>query len=406
VQFKQARPVSGHVFRAYRKAGPVWYAKYRLPDGRQVQRKVGPAWTQRGRPAAGYFTRHTAEAWLRDILVQARAGTLPEMVRTGVTFADAASEWLRYVAEDRGCKPTTLRDYCTSLRGHLLPAFGDLPLEKVTSAAIERWRSSLRCSPRTKNKLLTILNGVFRRARKVFGLVANPVADIERLREAPPVELEVFSPEEVFALVRAAASEQDAALFVAAAFTGLRRGELIALRWRDVDFAGAVIRVHGSYAAGVLTTPKSGRARSVPLAAEVARRLARLAQRRYWTGRDDLVFPGEAGGYLDGSALRRRYVAAVDRAGLRRLRFHDLRHTFGTRTIAKADILRVKAWMGHADVQATMRYLHYVPRHSDAALIDAAFADEVADAPRGLAHLAAASPPSVPAGEGARRSRT
>jgi integrase len=123
----------------------------------------------------------------------------------------------------------------------------------------------------------------------------------------------------------------------------LRRGELIALRWRDVDFAGAVIRVHGSYAVDVLTTPKSGRARSVPLAAEVARRLARLAERSYWTGRDDLVFRGEIGGYLDGSALRPRYVAAVDRAGLRRLRFHDLRHTFGTRTIAKADVLRVKA---------------------------------------------------------------
>jgi integrase len=67
-----------------------------------------------------------------------------------------------------------------------------------------------------------------------------------------------------------------------------------------------VIRVHGSYAAGVLTMPKSGRARSVPLAAEVARRLARLAERPHWTSRDDLVLPGETGGYLDGSALRRR----------------------------------------------------------------------------------------------------
>jgi integrase len=397
VQFQQTRPVSGHVFRTDRKAGPVWYAKYRLPDGRQVQRKVVPAWTQRGRPAAGYFTKRTAEAWLHEVLVQARAGTLPGMVRTGVRFADAAAEWLRYVAEDRGCKPTTLRDYGTSLRAHLLPAFGHLALEDITSAAIERWRSSLRCSPRTKNKLLTILNGVFRRARKVFGLVVNPVADIERLREAAPVELEVFSPEEVFALVRAAASEQDAALFLAAAFTGLRRGELIALRWRDVDFVGAVIRVHGSYAADVVTTPKSGRARSVPLAAEVARRLARLAERSHWTGRDDLVFPGEIGGYLDGSALRRRYVAAVDRAGLRRLRFHDLRHTFGTRTIAKADILRVKAWMGHADAQTTMRYLHYVPRHGDAALVDAAFADEASGTPGGLPRLAPDGAPSVPA---------
>jgi integrase len=74
-------------------------------------------------------------------------------------------------------------------------------------------------------------------------------------------------------------------------------------------------------------------------------------------GDDDLVFVGDPGGYVDGWALRRRYIATLDRAGLRRLRFHDLRHTFGTRMIAKADILRVKDWMGHADVQTTVRYL-------------------------------------------------
>ena len=55
------RPPSGHVFRVDRARGPVWYAKYRLPDGRQMQRKIGPAWTERGRPAAGYFTKRTAE---------------------------------------------------------------------------------------------------------------------------------------------------------------------------------------------------------------------------------------------------------------------------------------------------------------------------------------------------------
>ena len=81
------------------------------------------------------------------------------------------------------------------------------------------------------------------------------------------------------------------------------------------------------------------------------------------------MFPGVTGGYLDGSALRRRYVArARKRAGLRPLRFHDLRHTFGTRMIAKADIRRVQEWMGHADVQTTMKYLHYAPRAEDAAL--------------------------------------
>jgi len=134
--------------------------------------------------------------------------------------------------------------------------------------------------------------------------------------------------------------------------------------------------VRSSYAGGLLTTPKSGRLRSVPLSTQVATALARLADRGWSTGDDDLVFVGEFGDYVDGSALRRRYMDALATAGLRPLRFHDLRHTFGTRMIAKADILRVKEWMGHADVQTSMRYLYYVPRPDDARLVDEAFALE------------------------------
>jgi integrase len=86
------------------------------------------------------------------------------------------------------------------------------------------------------------------------------------------------------------------------------------------------------------------------------------------------VFVGETGSYLDGSALRRRYKTALASAGLRPLRSHDLRNTFGTRMIAKADIRRVQQWMGHADIPTTMRYLHYAPRAEDAQLVAEAFA--------------------------------
>jgi integrase len=85
------------VFRVERARGPVWYAKYRLPDGRQVQKKIGPAWNGRGRPAAGYFTKRPAEDWLRSVLEEARRGALPVSAQTGARFADAAAEWLRYV---------------------------------------------------------------------------------------------------------------------------------------------------------------------------------------------------------------------------------------------------------------------------------------------------------------------
>ena len=368
---------TGHVFRVDRARGPVWYAKYRLPDGRQVQKKIGPAWTGRGRPATGTFTRRTAEDWLRDVLDQARRGTLPGLVATGALFDDACEEWLRYVAAERDCKPSTLRDYRSTVQAHLLPAFGGVRVEEVTAEAIEHWRAGFDAgrgrgrrplSNRTKNKLVTVLHGIFERARKVYGLPTNPVASVERLRARfDPMRFSFYTPEEVQALARAAASEQDAAVFLAAAFTGLRRGELVALRWREVDFARQTIRVSASYANGELTLPKSGKGRSVPMAPPVASALARLGQRERWTGPDDLVFVGAGGSYLDASALRRRYVVAQRAAGLRPLRFHDLRHTFGTLAVEHvASLVELQAWMGHADIKTTMRYTHF-RSHEDAA---------------------------------------
>jgi len=342
--------ISGHLYRHEGARGPVCRAKYRLPDGRQVHKTIGPVWTERGRPRAGYFTKRGAEAWLRAVLQQARAGVLPGMVRTGVTFADACSEYLRYVEYDLDRKPSTLGDYRSVIRAHLLPAFGSLRLEDVTADRIEVWKGTLRMSNRTKVKLLTGLNGVMARARRLHRLPVNPMADVEKPRHRRSTAIEVFSPEEVLALVRHADSAQDAAIYLTAAFTGLRRGELVALRWRDVDFAAQRIRVLGSFAGGRLTTPKSGKVRSVPLAPAVAEALARLSQRELFTAEDDLVFPGVVGRFLDASALSKRYRAALKRADLRPLRFHDLRHTFGTRMIAKADIRRVQEWMGHADV--------------------------------------------------------
>ena len=375
-----AQPLSGHVFRVERKRGPTWYAKYRLPDGRQVQRKVGPAWTERGRPAAGYFTKRTAEDWLRDVLDQARRGTLPGLLRTGATVADAAAEYLRYIEHDRMRKPSTVQGYRWIVDARVIPELGTLRLEDVTTDQIETWLGEMPGKPSTRRKALVLLHGIFQRARKVYGLPINPAADIEKPPLQRSVDIDVFSPEEVWALVRAAVSEQDAAIFLTAAFTGLRLGELIALHWRDVDFAGSVLRVRASYAVGALTAPKSGKVRSVPLAPDVAQALVRLAERGWFAGEDDLVFPGEVGGFLDGSALRRRYKDALKRADLRALRFHDLRHTFGTRMIAKADIRRVQEWMGHADIQTTMRYLHYAPHEEDARLVAEAFQTDVVNA--------------------------
>jgi integrase len=375
-----SRPVSGHVFRVKGKRRPVWRAKYRLPDGRQVQKTIGPAWTYRGRPPDGYFTKRTAETWLRHVLVQAAEGSLPGLVRTGVTVAEALDEYLRYLERDRQRKPSTLRDYDSMFRNHVRPTLGAVLLEDLTPDRVERWAASLDpdgvLANRTREKIITVFHGAMERARKLYKLPENPVADIEKPRTATRTEINVFSPEEIMALVRAADSEQDAAIYLTAAFTGLRQGELVALRWRDVDFLGSAIRVRASYTNGHLTSPKSGKVRSVPMAPQVAEVLARLSQREFFTGDDDVVFAGITGGYLDGSALSKRDRGALHRAALRPLRFHDLRHTFGTRVIGVADIRRVQEWMGHANVQTTMQYLHYVPRPQDASLGGEAFATD------------------------------
>jgi len=150
-------------------------------------------------------------------------------------------------------------------------------------------------------------------------------------------------------------------------------GELIALRWSDVNFDSESLHVYSSYSVGTLTAPKSGLARAVPLAEQVAETLKALRASRPGATRDDLVFAGERGEYLDNSALRRRYKDALKRAGIRPLRFHDLRHTFGSIAINQATIVQVQAWMGHSDVDTTMKYMHHRSRAGDARLLSAAF---------------------------------
>lgn len=233
------------------------------------------------------------------------------MVRTGAMLSNAAAEWLRYCEHERACKPSTLTEY-RHTADVLIRGLGDLPLEDVTPELIERWKATLTGSNRTVAKYLVNLHGIFRRAMKVWGLPRNPVADVERPRYRVSDDIDAFSPEEVLALVRAAASSQDGAMFITAAFTGLRMGELLALQWRDVDFAGEVIRVRHSYNAhGGLGTPKSGKVRSVPMVPDVAKALAGLADRVDFTGDEELVFAGEFGSFLDASALRDRYKAAL-----------------------------------------------------------------------------------------------
>lgn len=203
---------------------------------------------------------------------------------------------------------------------------------------------------------------MFAWASDEYGLTLNPVTKVRRQPQTRSGDFDVLSPAEVSALARAAEGEQDAALFTFAAFTGLRLGELRALRWRDVDFGCCIVHVRQNYVAGEFTSPKGKRVRSVPLIDQAAVALDGLSRRERFTGDDDLVFPSVVGEPLDDSHLRRRFAHALARAGLRRIRFHDLRHSFGTLAVQAFPLSDVQAYMGHADVQPTMVYVHFVPK--------------------------------------------
>lgn len=358
-------------------------AKWRDAAG-QHQRVLGRVWHGRSKPPPGYLTKRGAKDALDEILADARKGRLLGRVRPsgGVTFAEATAEWLRYVEHDRKRRPSTVRDYRIAAEKVLIPALGDAPLDAITTGHVDAFRSGLvaegRLSARTINKYLALVHGILKRAQRVYGLAANAAAGVERQPARRSGDFDVLTAAEIEALLRTAASPQDAALFATAAYAGLRLGELRALRWRDVDFEKRLVHVRRSYVERDEGVPKSGRVRSVPLIDQVARALDELSRREWFTGEQDLVFCNHVGEHFDDSALRRRFYAARSAAGLKRIRFHDLRHTFGTLAVQVFPLSDVKAYMGHADIATTMIYVHHVPQLDAAEKLSKALRTEAA----------------------------
>jgi integrase len=293
-------------------------------------------------------------------------------------------------------KPATRRNYANQLQIHLVPAFGrgsphgSSPRTCAFGGACSTIRgiAAAPCSTATPTRS-SRRSGRSSTGESRTHRSGEPDARIKKHREPPPDKAPFFSPEEVMALVRtaerrhqdatadpqrrerAAASQHDAAIFLVAASTGLRRGELISLRWEAVDFSRRSTYVIENVSAGEDARVKDHDGRTVPMATDVAQTLARL--RPDGAHEEDLVFPSRLGKKLDGDALSSRYAKTRKAAGLPPLRFHDLRHTFGSLAIdGGASIIQVKDWMGHADVKTTMRYLHSKSRAADAALLDGA----------------------------------
>src|SRR5205823_3779499 len=132
-------------------------------------------------------------------------------------------------------------------------------------------------------RYLTVMHSVFRRAKRVYGLVDNPAAAdlVERPQVTYTGEFDTYDREELDRLTAAAESPQDAALYTVAAFSGLRQGELFALRWSCVDFVTGMLHVRRNYTDRTEKIPKGKRVRSVPMTPDVVDVLARLKERGY-----------------------------------------------------------------------------------------------------------------------------
>lgn len=409
--FNPHASISGHVKLYEGKRRKTWYAKWRDQQG-QHEKALGPDWPGKGKPPEGFYDERKAEEKLDEILVDARRGLLRQQ-RTGLTFAEVAETWFDYGCAERDWSASTKADYRSILDAHLLPEFGQDRIEAVNDVQrIERWRKRLLTeklhgdetrSSRTVNKLLTVLHGILKYAVKRHVLLTNEASQVERLRESKDADrFDFYSPEEIDLIVATAAAgahrdpkrpavseaervlrdeedRQDAAIYLTGALVGMRRSELLALLWEDVDFKQSSIRVWEGYAAKERGKPKSRKSRTVPMVDRVAKELRTLKRRGHHTGRKDHVFVSRDGTPLDGSALRRRFIRVLKAAKLRQLRFHDLRHTFGSLSINVASIVQVQAWMGHKDIQTTMRYLHHKSRADDARLLSAAFKGQQRD---------------------------
>jgi integrase len=369
-------PGAGHLFVRTSKAGDeAWYAKLYV-DGRQVKRKIGEKRKPGGKRG---LTRGEAEKALRKLADEARAP-----VSERVTM-QAAGERLAADREALGRKASTVESIESAVRVHLGPYFQGRSLDRIEAAEVEAFIAAKRRDGLSTKSILnyvSVLHSLFEFAVRKGWASSNPVKQIEKPEGPEPNgDIRFLDDADLEALL---AAEKDdelgytlAVLYLTAAMTGLRQGELLGLRWRDVDWTAARVRVRRNWVRGEYGTPKSRRSsRSVPLADRVAGDLDRHFKASAFTADDDLVFPHPAlGTPLDRSKLLKRFKAALRRAGVREVRFHDLRHTFGTRMAGAGVPMRtLQEWMGHRDIKTTMIYADYAPSEHEAAWVEQAFA--------------------------------
>ena len=369
-----------------RRRGRSWIVYFRV-DGKQVFRS--------------FKTRDEAELYLAQSQAAKARGEFRRPTR--IRFDEFAVEWLRDYAQGH-VSSKTLEGYEGVLRLHLVPEFGRLHLTEITRKAIDsfvadwtaggpkfhaRQRSAVELeavaardasrdprgvalgrSPKTISNALVPLREMLSHAVEWGYLNANPAVGVRRPRsETRNDEMRVLGPQEIHRLLDAAAPEARTFLLTAVT-TGMRRGELLGLRWGDVDWEARRVWVRRSVDKdGRFQQPKtrtSVRAIDASTTLLAALREHRMASR--FKDVDDLVFPSEKGTPLDGgNAVRRHFTPALRRAKLPTMRFHDLRHSFTSLLIAQGEHPKyISEQLGHASVQITLdRYGHLLPQSYD-----------------------------------------
>ena len=296
--------------------------------------------------------------------------------KSGVKTDDYVEKWLDLIQHTR--KPTTYDDYQKIWKRDILPIIGGLDLEDVTREKIK----ALACagfkkgqSPKTVQNVIRTLSSMLSHAVEDELIKVNPalrpgkfLPKVSKRRSINPL-----TRKEVAVLLETvkAKAPRHYALMLCAVRTGVRMGELLALQWGDVDYHGRFLEIRRNYTHWQITTPKSGESRRVDMSLELTQALKDLyldrqleAAAKGWEDVPEWIFCNETGGLLHPNNLRDRvFYRALRVAGLRKVRFHDLRHTFASLLLQQGESpVYVKEQMGHSSIQITVDlYGHLIP---------------------------------------------
>ncbi len=324
-----------------------YHVKYKAGDGRVRWERHGSAKEARARKA---------EVELE--LARSQGRWAPP---ARITLNEYAERWL--AAHGPSLRPRTLAEYRRILERELLPRLGALPLAAISRSQLKAFaaeKAQAGLAANTVRNLLAPLREILASAVDDELIRANPAARLKR-QGPPPRRIEPPSRAQVEAVI-AAATAETARVITLAATSGLRRGEIFALRWADVDFEARTLRVGASNHAGTINEPKTqAGTRLVPMFGSVRRVLLEQRAASRFKRPEDLLFPTAAGTpERPDNWIGREWYSALKRAGVKHFRFHDLRHFAVSQLIAQgANVLQLARIAGHADPSITLRvYAH------------------------------------------------